>query len=50
MLSSIRNPLRKIVAQSLTAARSATAVRSYSAAKQETDEEFDRRWESYFKK
>ena len=45
MLSLIRNPLRQALANT-----AAIANRNYSAAKQETEAEFDNKWESYFKK
>ena len=54
MLSSIRNPLSKItsnlVTKSLAASRTATVARAYSSHHKETDEEFDQKWENYFKK
>ena len=39
MLSLIRNPLRKAIAN-----------RNYSVVNQETEAEFDNKWQSYFKK
>lgn len=45
MLASLRNPLSRLISVSRVA-----AVRSYSAAKVETDAEFDSKWQAYFQK
>jgi hypothetical protein len=52
MLASLRisKLTASIAAKSLAAVSNTSAVRAYSAAKKETDDEFDNRWESYFKK
>jgi hypothetical protein len=54
MLAAFRNPISRLAAnmtaKSLATANTTTAVRTYSSHKKETDEEFDNRWESYFKK
>ena len=45
MLSLIRNPLRKALVNT-----AAIANRNYSVVNQETEAEFDNKWQSYFKK
>ena len=45
MLSSFRIPVSRLISVSRVA-----AVRSYSAAKVETDAEFDSKWVAYFQK
>ncbi len=45
MLSLIRNPLRQAIANT-----AAIVNRNYSVVKQETEAEFDNKWETYFKK
>ncbi len=45
MLSSFRIPVSRLINVSRVA-----AVRSYSAAKVETDAEFDSKWVAYFQK
>ncbi len=54
MLSSARSSLIRFVS-TLSARNSGlmatqSTVRLYSAKKQETDEDFDNRWEAYFRK
>ena len=46
MLASLRTPVSRLVAVSTRVA----AVRSYSAAKVESDAEFENRWVNYFSK
>lgn len=48
MFALLRNPLARLASRPLVS--SVSSNRAYSAVKEETDAEFDNRWEAYFAK
>ncbi len=50
MLALFRNRLTASIMTSKSQIVACSAIRSYSGHKQETDADFDSKWESYFRK